>query len=94
MGVIVLVVTRKHQLTGAQIAVIATALFIVRAGEVWLGRYVLAHTGGPLQIPAYVLVMQGWPEITISAMLGWALNSDHALIMATGLLAGTRWCWA
>jgi len=88
-GVLVLVVAARHQLTGLQIAWLAAGLFVVRAGGVWAGRYILGHTGGPLQIPAYLLVMLGWPEITIPGMLGWTANREHALIMATGLLAAT-----
>jgi hypothetical protein len=42
-----------------------------------------------LQIPAYFLLMLGWPEITVPLMLGWTANREHALIMATGLLALT-----
>jgi hypothetical protein len=33
--------------------------------------------------------MLGWPEVTMPAMLGWTANREHALIMATGLLALT-----
>jgi hypothetical protein len=42
-----------------------------------------------MQIPAYFLVILGWPEITVPVMLGWTSNREHALIMATGLLALT-----
>ena len=89
VGALILVIVPKHQLTARQIACAAFGLFILRAGGCWLGRYVLERTGGPLQIAAYFLVMLGWPEITLPATLGWTANREHALIMATGLLALT-----
>ena len=89
VGVLILIITPTHRLTARQIACAAFALFILRAGGCWLGRYVLERTGGPLQIPAYFLVMLGWPEIAVAATLGWPANREHALIMATGLLALT-----
>jgi hypothetical protein len=86
---LILIIVPKHRLTPLQIACAAFGLFILRAGGCWLGRHVLETTGGPLQIPAYFLVMLGWPEITVPLMLGWTANREHALIMATGLLALT-----
>jgi hypothetical protein len=88
-GFLILVVVRKHRLTPLQIVGGAVGVFLLRAGGLWLGRYVLESTGGPLQIPAFFLVMLGWPEIAAPAMLGWTANREHALIMATGLLALT-----
>jgi hypothetical protein len=87
--VVAWVLIRRQRLTGFQIVAGCVALFFVRAGGFWLGRYVLANTGGWLQVPAYVLVLLGWPEITVPLMLGWTSNPEHSLIMATGLLAVT-----
>jgi hypothetical protein len=50
-----------------------TALFVglgtgvARAGLASLGWYLVEHAGGPLQIPAFALVMMAWPEGAILA---------------------------
>jgi len=88
-GVLLLVVAPKYQLTAPQAVALAAGLFVVRAGGVSVGRYILGHTGGPMQLLAYLLVMLGWPEIAIPGTLGWTANRDHSLIMATALLAAT-----
>ena len=41
------------------------ALGTLRAALASLGWYVVEHTGGPLQIPAYVLAMLAWPEAAL-----------------------------
>ena len=38
---------------------------IVRASLACFGWYVVEHTGGPLQVPAYVLAMFSWPEAAL-----------------------------
>jgi len=91
---VILIVVPRYRLTGPKILSGGIALFILRAGSLWLGRYILERTGGRLQIPAYLLVMLGWPEITMPLTLGWTANRDHALIMATGLLALTSGVFA
>ena len=87
--VVAYVLTPRRRLRGLRIVAGCVALFVLRAGGCWLGRYVLDTTGGRLQVPAYVLVLLGSPEITVPLMVGWTSNPEHTLIMATGLLAMT-----
>jgi len=69
-GVRVLVVAARHQLTGLQIASLAAGLFVVE-GRCSLGGALRPRPHGrAAQIPAYLLLMLGWPEITIPGMLG------------------------
>ena len=38
---------------------------LVRATLACLGWYVVEHTGGPAQVPAYALAMLSWPEAAL-----------------------------
>jgi hypothetical protein len=38
---------------------------VVRASLACLGWYVVEHTGGPAQVPAFVLAMLSWPEAAL-----------------------------
>jgi hypothetical protein len=38
---------------------------LARAALASLGWYVVEHTGGPLQVPAFALAMLAWPEAAI-----------------------------
>lgn len=44
---------------------IGCTLGVVRAGLASFGWYVVEHTGGPLQVPAFALAMLAWPEAAI-----------------------------
>jgi len=41
---------------------IGLAVGVIRAALASVGWYVVEHTGGPLQIPAFALAMMAWPE--------------------------------
>lgn len=45
--------------------VIGIGIGVVRAALASLGWYVIEHTGGPLQVPAYALAMLALPEAVI-----------------------------
>jgi hypothetical protein len=42
--------------------VLGVPLGVVRASLACLGWYVVEHTGGPAQVPAFALAMLAWPE--------------------------------
>ena len=65
-------------------------LGILRAGLASLGWYVVEHTGGPLQVPAFALAMLAWPEAmvfaesrTTSAPPGFYLRLSLLLVTST-----------
>ena len=43
-------------------AIIGSSVGILRSVLACVGWYGVEHTGGPLQIPAFVLAMLAWPE--------------------------------
>ena len=45
--------------------VIGIGVGVSRAGLASLGWYIVEHTGGPLQVPAFALAMLAWPEAAI-----------------------------
>jgi hypothetical protein len=63
---------------------------VARAALASLGWYVVEHTGGPLQIPAYALAMLAWPE---AALIGGRrvapAPTDFYLVMSLVLIAST-----
>jgi len=88
-GVLVIVVAQRYQLTAPQVVGLATGLFVMRAGGVWVGRYILGAHGRAAAdsgLPARDARVAGDHH---SGMLGWTTNREHALIMATGLLTAT-----
>src|SRR5688500_16435169 len=65
-------------------------LGILSAGLASLGWYVVEHTGGPLQVPAFALAMLAWPEAmvfaerrTTSAPPGFYLRLSLLLVTST-----------
>ena len=46
-------------------ATIGASVGITRAVLACTGWYVVEHTGGPLQIPAFALAMLAWPEAIV-----------------------------
>lgn len=44
---------------------IGSSVGITRAVLACIGWYVVEHTGGPLQVPAFALAMLAWPEAIV-----------------------------
>jgi len=69
---------------------IGVGVGIARAGLASLGWYVVERTGGPLQIPAYVLSLTALPE---AAILGerrvTSVPPEFYVFLSLALVAGT-----
>jgi hypothetical protein len=59
---------------------------IVRASLACGGWYVVEHTGGPLQIPAYVLAMFSWPEAALLPRSGPMVTPAGTYVLLFALL--------
>ena len=44
---------------------IGVSVGLVRGGLASIGWYGVEHTGGPLQVPAYLVAMLAWPEAAL-----------------------------
>ena len=62
---------------------------VVRAVLAPIGWYVVEHTGGPLQVPAYVLAMLALPEGVLLAGHRGPASVGVLLALALVLLAGS-----
>jgi len=69
---------------------IGLGLGVLRATLASLGWYVIAHTGGPLQVPAYALAMLALPEAVImSGRRTTPQPPEFFLWLSLLLIAGT-----
>ena len=74
---------------------IGVGVGLVRAVLASTGWYVVEHTGGSLQIPAFALAMLGWPEAIFlgaehgaRAPTGFYLGLSLALVFGTVIMTG------
>ena len=75
---------------------IGFAVGVIRAALASVGWYVVEHTGGPFQIPAFALAMMAWPEAafflrerrTTPVPPEFYIRLSLLLITTTMLLAG------
>jgi len=87
------------------ILMIGLSLGLARAALASLGWYVVEHTGGPLQVPAFALAMLAWPEAAVFAdrrvspappnfYLGLSLllvTSTLAIVAVVGIASRRAW---
>jgi hypothetical protein len=85
-GVVVLYgrFTRRPDAAWREALAIGLTIGLARGVLAPTGWYVVEHTGGPLQVPAYVLAMLAWPEaILLGRHRGTA---GPAFLVGLGLL--------
>jgi hypothetical protein len=74
---------------------IGLAIGVARAALASWGWYIVEHTGGPLQIPAFALAMLAWPEGAILSVTrigatppGFYVSLSLVLITSTMIIVG------
>jgi hypothetical protein len=69
--------------------VVGFVIGTIRATLACAGWYVMEHTGGPLQVPAYALAMLAWPEAAVIDVRRVAPASTSFYPLLAGLLIVT-----
>ena len=59
---------------------------LVRASFACLGWYVVEHTGGPAQIPAFAMAMLAWPEAALLPRTGPSQTPARTYVLLFALL--------
>ena len=68
---------------------IGLTLGITRAVLASVGWYAVEHTGGPLQVPGYLLVMFAWPEAVVFGRLSGRAPLSFYLLLSALLIASS-----
>jgi hypothetical protein len=65
---------------------------LLRGGFASVGWYAVEHTGGPFQVPAFVLAMLAWPEAALFGRhRGFTPLTFYPMLVATLTVSSVAW---